>query len=552
VDSLWSAPISRRRFLCGAAAIAITACSSDESSAPATSEGPASSAEQTTAPAPSTAPATPTTSADTTTTSLPAADLRSDPFTLGVASGDPDATGVVLWTRLAPDPLDGGGMPTDDVPVMWEVSSTGSFATVEHSGVEIATTGDAHTVHAIAELPAGVWFYRFIAGGFTSPVGRTQPAPATDAATERVRLVSASCQNYQSGFYTAHRDIAEQQPDFLVWLGDYIYEGGATPVGEGAVRTHGTPEPTTLDEYRNRYALYKSDEDLQAAHAACPWFVIWDDHEVENNYAGTVPQDDGDAAAFETRRRLAYKVWWEHTPTRLPPPPDDDGEYHIYRSFQWGDLLGLNLLDGRQYRSDQACGDAALNLEPACPEAADPQRTMLGDEQEQWLLDTIGTQGTIWNAIGNQTVMADFTLNGAVLNYDQWDGYPASRQRLLDGIAAQQIANVIVLTGDIHLAGVTTVVDPGSAAPVAIEFVATSISSSGAVDATLTSLLQSFPNIVDVELAHRGYTLHEVTRDSWTAHYRIVEDAMFPDTAVTAYKSFVVDAGVTAVSVAAG
>ena len=546
-----SLPVSRRAFLCAAAAVVVGGCSSsDDTTAPSAATTTAASDAAADTAAPTTGvPATlaPTTAAPT--TSLPPVELPGDPFTLGVASGDPDATSVVLWTRLAPDPLNGGGMPDDDVPVTWEISADEAFTIVAQTGFEIAAAADGHAVHAVVPLPAGINFYRFRVGDYFSAVGRTQAAPVADAATDAVRFATGSCQNYENGFYTAHRDIADQRPDFLVWLGDYIYEGAGAPVGTKAVRSHGTPEPTTLTDYRNRYALYKSDSDLQASHASCPWFVIWDDHEVENNYAGLDPQDPADADSFATRRQQAYKAWWEHIPTRLPPPPADGGEYRIYRAVQWGDLLGLALLDDRQYRSDQACGDAALNLAPACPEAAEPERTMLGDEQEQWLLDTIGTQGTVWNAIGNQIVMADFTLNGAVLNYDQWDGYPAARARLLDGLAQRQVPNVIVLTGDIHLAGVTAVVDRASDSPVAVEFVGTSISSGGLIGADLTPLLANFPNVVDVELAHRGYILHEVTRTSWTANYRIVEDATFPDTAVVPYKSFVVESGSTAVRV---
>ncbi len=551
-----SLPVSRRAFLCAAASVVVGACSgtdtttgSTTSTRPSTPPAPPDS----TVDAPATAPV-PTEPAATAapTTSLPPVELPGDPFTLGIASGDADTNGVVLWTRLAPDPLNGGGMPSDDVPVTWEISADEAFTIVAQTGFEIATAANGHAVHAVVPLPAGIHFYRFSVGDYFSAVGRTQAAPAADAATDMVRFATGSCQNYEDGFYSVHRDIAEQRPDFLVWLGDYIYEGAGVPVGGQVVRSHGTPEPTTLDEYRNRYALYKADPELQASHGACPWFVIWDDHEVENNYADLAPQDAGDAAGFAARRQLAYQAWWEHTPTRLPPPPTDGSDYQVYRAAQWGDLVGLALLDGRQYRSDQACGDARFDLSPACPESADPARSMLGGDQEAWLRDTVGEQGTVWNAIGNQTVMSDFTLNGAILNFDQWDGYPAARDRLLGDLVDRQVPNVIVLTGDIHLAGVATMTHPASDQPVAVEFVATSVSSDGLGAEGLAPILQAFPSIVDVELAHRGYILHEVTRTTWTANYRMVEDATFPDTAVVPYKSFVVDAGSTAVRVVTG
>jgi alkaline phosphatase D len=311
-------------------------------------------------------------------------------------------------------------------------------------------------VHAVAELESGWWFYRFRAGTFTSPTGRAQTAPAADSAAE-ARFASASCQNYQNGYYTAHRDIADQQPDFVVWLGDYIYEGDSYPIdGANVVRSHGTPEVRTLDDYRNRYALYRGDADLQASHAACPWYVIWDDHEVENNYASLIPENPEEAPDFAARRAAAYQAWWEHMPVALPPPNGTD-EYRIYRSFRWGSLLDLALLDGRQYRSDQACGDPGLSLDPACPETFDPDRTMLGAEQEAWLIDTLDAATSTWRVIGNQTVFGDLTLAGAVLNYDQWDGYPADRSAIVDRLAADAVPNVVVLTGDIHLAGTGTI-----------------------------------------------------------------------------------------------
>ena len=473
-----------------------------------------------------------------------------------MASGDPDATSVVLWTRLAPDPLHGGGMPDHDVDVLWELARDTEFTDVVNSGIVTARVEDAHSIHAIATSPASEGrqlFYRFRVGAYTSPVGRTRAAPADSVDT--ATFVSASCQNYQQGFFTAHRDIAEQQPDFLVWLGDYIYEGAAATVGDGEiVRTHGTPEPMDLAAYRDRYALYKLDEHLQAAHQACPWFVIWDDHEVENNYAGIVPQDAADAPTFVSRRQAAYRAWWEHQPVRLDPPPET-GEYRIYRAVRWGDLIGMTLLDTRQYRSDQACLDVVLSTAPACPETFDPTRTLTGPDQEQFIVDTVGKQGTSWNVIAQQIVMADVTLNGAVLNYDQWDGYPSNREQILRHLEDNAVPNAIVLSGDIHLAGVAVLKAQASmggadGVPVAVEFVDTSISSSGLVPPSFAAVVTSFPEIVDAELAHRGYTLHTVTRETWTARYRIVDSALVPESTVSDYNSYIVDAGVPAVRIA--
>lgn len=519
--------ISRRLFLAGAAGAVVAACSDDGTSDP--------TATSTTA-----TPATSSTTTSTTTTLAPV-ELPGDPFTLGVASGDPDASSVVLWTRLAPVPLEGGGMPADDVPVLWEASATDDFAAVAASGTEIATAHDGHCVHAIATLAPGKWFYRFRVGQYTSAVGVTQIAPSDSVA--QVRFATGSCQHYEAGHYAAHRDIAEQAPDFMVWLGDYIYEGAGAANADPAQRVHLGPEPTTVEEYRNRYARYKSDPNLQAAHAACPWFVVWDDHEVENNYASLIPQVANDAAAFAERRLAAYRAWWEHQPVRLPAPIGPDSEYRIYRQSTWGDLINLALLDGRQYRSDQACNDAVLSLEPACAEALDPSRTMLGDAQEAWLLDALTSSSAHWNVIGNQVVMANATLNDAILNYDQWDGYPAARQRLLGGVQAAGVANLMVLTGDIHLGAVGYLSHEGER--VGVEFVTTSISSSGNIPADFQDVLKDFPDFVDAELAHRGYTFHTVTPDEWVAELRIVADVASPTSEVTTYARYAIASGST-------
>ena len=518
-------------FLVASVAVVVGSCSDNSSSS-------APSAPDIAAPA-TTVPGS------TTSTEVPI-ELPGDPFTLGVASGDPDETSVILWTRLAPDPLADGGMPDRDVPVTWEVSSDEGFATVHKTGTEVATVAHGHTVHALAEIGPGDWFYRFRVGIYTSRVGATHASPSAASPTTSVRFASASCQNYEDGFYTAHADIVEQKPEFVMWLGDYIYEGGAGEIGvDGAARSHGAPEPTTLIEYRDRYALYKLDANLQAAHATCPWFVIWDDHEVENNYASRDPQDPADATTFAERRFEAYQAWWENMPVRLDPPASVDSDFKIYRNVAWGDLLGITLLDTRQYRTDQACGDVKLSADPACPETFDTERTLTGANQEQFIYDSVGTLGTVWNVIGQQLVMSDVTLNGAVLNYDQWDGYPGSRQRLLAHLADGAVPNVVVLSGDIHLAGVGQLRNgaPGIGAPVGVEFVATSVSSSGNVDQSLAAVLAGFPDIIDAELAHRGYILHTVTPDEWIADYRIIEDVLAVESVVTTYKTFTVIAG---------
>jgi len=539
-------PISRRLFLAGSAAVVVTACSADSDASSPSSPAGADESVPVTVPAtevPGTTAAPTTTEPQVTPAEAPPLDVTADPFTLGVASGDPSVGGVVLWTRLAPDPLVGGGMPDADVDVAWDIARDDTFTDLWASGTVTALAAHGHSIHLQAEMQPGWWYYRFRAGEWTSPVGRTQPAPAMNADPTEVRFASASCQNYQDGFYTAHADIAAQQPDFVAFLGDYIYESGPYPVGEnGVVRSHEGPEPKDLVAYRNRYALYRSDPQLQAAHAACPWFVIWDDHEVENNYAGLVPQDPADSNGFAERRQQAYQAWWEHQPVALPPP-DAQGEYRIHRAARWGSLLDIALLDGRQYRSDQACGDVSLNLDPPCPETFDEARTMIGDEQEQWLLDQLGGHTATWSVIAQQTIFGDTTLGDAILNYDQWDGYPADRTRIVNALDPER--NTVVLTGDIHFAGVGTIRqgERVTGTAVGVEFVATSISSGGNVDPAITDVVKSIPDILDVELAHRGYILHTVTPDEWLAEYRMVDTVKVPDAPMLVHATYRVAAG---------
>ncbi len=523
--------ISRRTFL-ALSAVVIVGCRSDSGDSAETSPtGPPSTgpttSDATTAPATSgTTDETTTEVSDPTTSAPTGVVLEADPFTLGVASGDPDDTSVVLWTRLT------GDLPDEGIDVQWQVTAaSGATLATGVERVDASTGGSAHVVVDLTE-PAT---YRFRAGGFESPEGRIAPVGTTS-----VRLATASCQHFETGFYAAHRDIAEWQPDLVVFLGDFIYEGVALPVGEDRVRSHEGAEPIDLDGYRARYATYLGDEHLQASRAACPWLVIWDDHEVENNYAALVPQDAADAATFAARRAMAYQAWWEHTPTRLPAPAADAEDYPIYRSADVGDLLAISLLDGRQYRSDQVC-DATLDVGPPCPGWDDPARSMLGGDQEAWLAERFGSTTARWNCVAQQTVMTDlrFAESGGILNYDQWDGYVPARERSLAGAPS----NLVVLTGDIHLAGVGLLGDPTGTAPTGVEFVTSSISSAANVPADLQPVLAGYPNVVDAELTKRGYTRHTVTPDTWTAEYRTVDDVADPGSAVSTWKTFLVEHG---------
>lgn len=465
---------------------------------------------------------------DRTTTTPPVPPLPERPFTLGVASGDPDAESVVLWTRLLP-------APPEDVPVVWEVATDERFDEVVAAGVEVARPAQGHAVHAVAaglEAATPYW-YRFRAGDHETAPARTRTMPAGEA--DRFRFAFASCQDRRDGDWPAVAHLAEEDVDLVVWLGDYIYEG---PHDED-----GSPEATALPEYRQRYALYKGDTRLQAAHAMAPWLVVWDDHEVENDYAGILPQDAADAGTFAARRLDAYQAWWEHQPTRLPPPNGPD--HPINRAVRAGDLVAFFAIDGRQHRSDQPCGGG---LGGDCDERHDETRTMLGVEQERWVADELPASSATWNVVANQTVFSPSELvfgPTTIINHDQWDGYPAARRRMLDVLA--ETSNPIVVTGDIHASAVNDFHrDPADQASpiVGTELVGTSISSEFPAD--LVQVFESAARVAGAKMAdaaHRGYVVCEVTPDELRADYRVVESVAVPESPISTSSSWVVEAG---------
>jgi alkaline phosphatase D len=466
-------------------------------------------------------------------------------FALGVASGDPNPGGAVLWTRLAPEPLAGGGMPPVDVPVRWEVASDEQFRRVVRAGHATASPGLAHSVHVdVRHLRPDAWyFYRFRVGDQVSPVGRTRTAPAPGRG-DRLRFLFASCQNWQDGFWPAWAFAPQEDPDLVVHLGDYIYEGGANPA---AVRQHNSAEITTLDAYRNRYGLYKGDPALQGIHAACPWVVTWDDHEVENNYAGLLPQVPAEAPGFAARRAAAYQAWWEHQPVRLPPPTGPD--LRIYRTVDWGRLASFHVLDTRQYRADQACG--TNDIGPTCDERTAAGRTLLGAEQEAWLGRSLRKSRATWDVLANQMVMTAMPLGGPIYNLDQWDGYADARARLFDQLTAAGTDNPVVITGDIHAAGVGDLVGENSDGTPSTqargtELVGTSISSGFPAELVdvAEQLIGALSHVRWVDARHRGYARCDVDGDRLLATYQQVPTVLEPAAPVTTGRAWVVEAGV--------
>ena len=475
------------------------------------------------------------------------------PFSLGVASGDPLPDSVVLWTRLAPDPLNGGGMPQQNVPVQWQIAANESMTQIVRVGTAMATPELAHSVHVDVRglEPARWYWYQFKVGNEVSPIGRTRTAPAPGAHLDQLTFAFCSCQKWDDGYYSAYRRIAEEDLDLVFFLGDYIYENGINATG--GVRNVPLPEQfreetVTLERYRLQYALYKTDPDLQKAHALFPFVVTWDDHEVDNDYTGAISQDNDPVEAFLRRRAAAYQAFYEHLPLRqfsLPQGPN----MLLYRRLTFGDLAEFSVLDTRQYRSDQPCSDGET---PRCDAALDPSKTMTGAEQERWLLDGLNRSQSRWNAIAQQVLMAELDHRigpGEIFWNDSWDGYPLARNRILDYIANQRIANPVVITGDWHSTFVNDLKlnfkDPNSPT-VATEFVVTAISTGGdnnGYDDYYGPIIPENPHIKFFDGDRRGYFRVNINHKRWQTDLRIVQSVSRPDAPVDTLASFVVENG---------
>ena len=446
--------------------------------------------------------------------------LPDELFTIGVASGDPLPNSVILWTRLVSDTLDPtGGIPAEPVPVAWEVATDEKFDSVVASGFEVAEPALGHSVHADASdlLPDTWYWYRFSVGDAQSPVARTRTMPADDATPDKLSLAFASCQEFNSGTYAAYGAMADDELDLVIFLGDYIYE-----VGGGLMEPKVPQRVTeTLDDYRVQSAAYKRNPMLQQVHHQVPWVVTWDDHEVGNNYAGDIPQEPEDPEGYDQRRIAAYQAYWEHMPIRTGPP-DADGSLRIYRSVKAGTLAEFFVLDGRQYRSDQVCGDELAVSAAECTDRLDEKGTMLGADQEQWLADGLAASTATWPVIAQQTVMFPLVLGDLVLNLDQWDGYVAARERLFDTIVDSGHDNVVVLSGDIHAGGASDlfVERDGKRVPVAHELVTTSISSRSIIaelgPAVIDLVEEIAADAVYVNVEDHGYARATVTAEAWT------------------------------------
>lgn len=498
--------------------------------------------------------------------------VAGDPFTLGVSSGDPLPDSVILWTRLAPKPLDlDAGMPSTDVDVQWEVSTDESFSNLVASGTETAVAQWGHSVHVnVQGLTPDTWYYyRFKQGSFVTETARTRTTPAPGQMPESFVFGQTSCANWQSGYYQLYEDVALHDVDYWLALGDYIYEYGGynQKKGTGYVRANSAPtrpmpwttEPVTLQEYRRQYGLYKGDPNLQRLHAVAPYSVIWDDHEVDNNYTGAKSGGDGqkDRGSFLQRRAAAWQAFYENHAIRIDPPTAGASEMRIYRQVDWGALATFLLLDGRQYRSDQPGNNTPNDFGDATDGMFLDSATMLGATQEAWLADALKASTAKWTFIAQQTIVSDlnggaafsdpgvFGLGKGLYNYDSWDGYWAARGRLADAIVSGNVRNPVILSGDFHTncafnflsswpdprkyktgAALSAAVKKWKGKTIAAEIACGAVSSptffgAGLVAAAGPGTVKNTPWLRYAELLNNGVVINRVTPASVEAEYRV-------------------------------
>lgn len=484
------------------------------------------------------------------------------PFTLGVASGSPRPDSIVLWTRLLPDPLNALALAPAAYKVRWELAYDDSFRHIAAKGEAAALPELAHSVHVDASgLQPDRWYwYRFMLGDAVSPVGRTRTAPAIDSMPVGMRIAVGSCQHWEFGEYAAHRHIAAANPDVVAFLGDYIYEWGPYDLAHPA-KPRRINESRDLAGYRSRYAQYKSDANLQAAHHAAPWIVTWDDHEISNDYAND--RDESLDPNFLQRRAAAYQAFYEHMPVRLPPLSAETTRFahmRIYERYDWGRLGRFHVLDDRQYRAYQACqtdgrGGSTSLTNAQCRERLDPGRTMLGREQEKWLAQGFSGSTAKWNILTQQTLMAQCSQIPATSEgdgkfwTDGWDGYPVARQRLFDDLQKHKPSNPVVISGDVHtfyaanlkrdFYNKASAVNP----VIATEFCGTSITSSSRPQERTDQYVAQNPHIKFGCSDKRGFMLLDVSARQMNTYFLALDDVKRADSGISTLASFVVEDG---------
>ena len=470
-----------------------------------------------------------------------------NPFTLGVASGDPEHDGVVLWTRLSESPLVGEVTLSNAIQVKWEVAHDEAFSSIVAKGSAVAVPQLGHSVHVeVKGLEPDRWyFFRFHAGDETSPIGRTKTTPARHVMPERMRFAFTSCQHYESGYFNGYPHMTAEDLDLVIHLGDYIYEYAGV---DNRVRKHLGKEIESLANYRQRYAQYRLDESLKEAHRLFPWLVTWDDHEFDNNYADLVSEEEGiSPEAFLARRMNAYQAYYEFMPLRRRAFPQGP-HMKLYRQVRYGRLANFYVLDTRQYRTDQPNGDGQ---KPKTGKALDANGTMLGATQEHWLMSGLTRSTTTWNVLAQQVMMADLNRGQPTeprYSMDQWPGYEVSRRRLLNFFHERNVPNPVVLTGDIHVNWVNDLMlesDRADSPIVGTEFVGSSMTSGGNGGNSIAEYERAAGQNEFVKWynSNRGYVSCDLTPGNWTSHFRVTPFVDKPNSPLVKKASFVVEAG---------
>lgn len=475
-------------------------------------------------------------------------------FTHGVASGDPDSVSVVLWTRAVPE-------DSSSLTIAWEVSETDDFGEVIRKGTVTSDEASDYTFKVIADSlkPGTRYYYRFVSGDSLSATGRTRTAPS--GTTKDVRFAVASCSNFEWGYFNAYDRMADiEDLDAVLHLGDYIYEYGIGTYGDTTLgRLHDPAhEILTVEDYRTRYAQYRSDPDLQRLHRVHPFITIWDDHEIANNaYVTGAQNHQEEEGEYMERRATARQVYYEWMPVRE--------QNDLYRAFRFGNLVDLLMLDERLAgRSEQV-------ESPASEDYADSTRSMLGKVQYDWLEDQLRDSRTRWQVIGNQVIFSylNWSDSGVTRNMDAWDGYPAEQGRLA-GLFRELDKNIIIVTGDTHSSWAFEVVtdpfsgyDPENAeGALAIEFGVTSINSANSNESYPDEAVREREKIITgppvnphlkySNLREHGFLLLHLEADQGRAEFHFVETVKEPDDESYVEEVFYFNAGENNLSKAPG
>ena len=492
------------------------------------------------------------------------ATIKHNPFSIGVASGSPNHHSVVLWTRLMAEPGSSKTQFADtDVSVKWEVADDEGFKVNRRAGQVVALAALAHSVHLELDgLQSDRWyFYRFQIGDAQSTTGRTRTLPHPEAMVQKLRVAYASCQRWEHGYFSAYDHMCQENLDMVLFLGDYIYEyaGAANPV-----RLPKGGWVNSLDDYRERYALHKSEKGLQAMHAQCPWLVTWDDHEVSNDYAGLERGQSGNISFnFAAQRARAYQAFYEHMPLRASALIKSieglaqGAELRIYGQVPYGKLANIYLLDDRQYRDKQVCnksdghGSGFINPDQ-CEDWFNHKRSLLGLEQTKWLDQAFANaqkDARPWNVVAQQTIFGrrDFRIGaGYTLWNDGWDGYSAARQQMTQSMQNKALKNPVLIGGDVHENWVGHVMADAykdDSAKLGVEFCGAGITARSAGNSKLPARLAENPHFIFADSERKGYGVVEFTAKQIQTELRVVDDVRQPQTKIETLAKFEVEAG---------